>query len=105
MQHTLDDFHEHLLLSTSFEGNNSLLGFDHSSSQIGPVTGAGSFIIDDGLFAEDGGLGGLADIGEDLARELGEGWGVDIGANQGFASSRYKKTSFSPSILTRQCTG
>ena len=88
LQHTLDEFHDHLLLSTSFEGNNSLLGFDYSSSQAS-AAGLGSFMINDDFFADGyvaggGGLDGLGDIVDDLARELGEGWGIDVNSVQGY---------------------
>ncbi|EJD04134.1 uncharacterized protein FOMMEDRAFT_155258 [Fomitiporia mediterranea MF3/22] len=76
--HTLDESHE-LLLSTSFEANGSFLaGFDPSSSQVDPAMRFGSFAFDDNLFgAGDHFDLGLGDIGDELARELGEGWGAD----------------------------
>jgi hypothetical protein len=90
LQHTLDEFHDHLLMSTSFEGNNSLLGIDYSSSQAG-AAGLGSYMINDDIFAEgnlggEGVLDGFGDIVDDLARELGEGWGVDVGNLQRYIS-------------------
>lgn len=75
-RHTLDEHHEHLL-STSFEGN-SFLGIDASSSQLGQGAGFGSFTYgdDDAFLGEnDVGLGFDLGLGDDLAMELGEGWG------------------------------
>lgn len=76
--HTLDEHHDHLLLSTSFDGNASFAGFDPSSSQIEPGMNFGSFTMEDNLFDGGDGMDMTFDlgIGEDLARELGEGWGA-----------------------------
>ncbi|KAK7064240.1 RNA cytidine acetyltransferase [Favolaschia claudopus] len=69
-QYTLQEHHDHLLsnsLDLSFNGNN----IDPSSSQNG-----GGFVLDEDIFlaGPDGlDIGGL---GDDLAKELGEGWGV-----------------------------
>ncbi|KAL5534409.1 hypothetical protein ACEPAG_871 [Sanghuangporus baumii] len=77
--HTLDEHHEHLL-STSFDANGSfLIGIDPSSSQIDPGLRFGSFGFDDNIFGPGDNLDmDLGDIGDELARELGEGWGADI---------------------------
>ncbi|KAH8120144.1 Rec8 like protein-domain-containing protein [Phellopilus nigrolimitatus] len=76
--HTLDEHHEHFL-STSFEANGSFIaGIDPSSSQIEPGMNFGSFAFDDNIFGMDDQLDlGIGEIGDDLARELGEGWGVE----------------------------
>ncbi|PCH33660.1 hypothetical protein WOLCODRAFT_147744 [Wolfiporia cocos MD-104 SS10] len=70
--HTLDEHHE-LILSGSFDGSFHGAGFGGvlpSSSQID-----GGFGFSDDIFGlqEDMDLGG--GIGDELARELGEGWG------------------------------
>ncbi|KAL5495434.1 REC8 [Sanghuangporus weigelae] len=77
--HTLDEHHEHLL-STSFDANGSfLIGIDPSSSQIDPGLRFGSFGFDDNIFGPGDNFDmDLGDIGDELARELGEGWGADI---------------------------
>ncbi|KAL5519112.1 REC8 [Sanghuangporus vaninii] len=77
--HTLDEHHEHLL-STSFDANGSfLIGIDPSSSQMDPGLRFGSFGFDDNIFGPGDNFDmGLGDIGDELARELGEGWGADI---------------------------
>lgn len=75
--HTLDESHE-FLLSTSFEGNHSFLGgMDLTSSQYDAGAHFGSYAFDDNIFGAGDQLDvGLNDIGDDLARELGEGWGA-----------------------------
>ena len=91
--HTLDEHHEHFLLSTSFDANASFTGVDFSSSQIDPGMRYGSYALDDNIFGAgndldigmDMGMG--MDIGDVLARELGEGWGADLqGAAAGFVA-------------------
>ncbi|KAI0724582.1 hypothetical protein C8T65DRAFT_704409 [Cerioporus squamosus] len=72
--HTLDEPHSQLL-AAAFDGSMSAsvqggAGFAASSSQVD-----GGFGFDDNLFALPEGAGG-ADIGDELARELGEGWGA-----------------------------
>ncbi|KAH9858181.1 Rec8 like protein-domain-containing protein [Lenzites betulinus] len=72
--HTLDEHHGHLLVdsfSGSISGSAPLGGPGPSSSQFDGGLGLG---FDDGLFNLPEGAGG-ADIGDELARELGEGWG------------------------------
>lgn len=79
--HTLDENYEHFL-STSFEANASFTGLVPSSSQAGSAINFGSYAFDENLFGGgdqlDLGLDMIAEIGDDLARELGDGWGVDI---------------------------
>lgn len=70
--HTLDEHHDHLL-SGSFDASFNGSGFGGivpSSSQID-----GGLDFNDDLFALPGGLDFGGDFGDDLARELGEGWG------------------------------
>ncbi|EIN13763.1 hypothetical protein PUNSTDRAFT_140229 [Punctularia strigosozonata HHB-11173 SS5] len=73
--HTLQEDHEHLL-SNSFDASFSALwpqaGQDPSSSQ----ADAGFNFLDDDLFGAGGELGLDGGIGDELAQELGEGWGV-----------------------------
>ena len=70
-QHTLDEHYDHLLsnsLDLSFHGSIPGHGLDMSSSQ-----------VDGGLGFEDFGPSDYLDIGvvgDELARELGEGWGA-----------------------------
>ncbi|KLO17000.1 hypothetical protein SCHPADRAFT_926107 [Schizopora paradoxa] len=82
--HTLDEHHDHLL-STSFDANASFGGIDASSSQIDPGMNFGSFTMDDNIFNGGDGMdmGFDLGIGEDLARELGEGWGATEGGASG----------------------
>lgn len=66
----MDENHEHLLSASfdaSLQEHNG--GLDLSSSQFD-----GGFGFDDNFFGASDGLD-LEGIGEDLARELGEGWG------------------------------
>ncbi|KAI0363909.1 hypothetical protein BV20DRAFT_65414 [Pilatotrama ljubarskyi] len=73
--HTLDEHHD-LLLADAFNvslGGSALGGGpDPSSSQF---DGGFGFGLDDNVFDLPEG-GGEADIGDELARELGEGWGA-----------------------------
>ncbi|EIW64648.1 uncharacterized protein TRAVEDRAFT_42055 [Trametes versicolor FP-101664 SS1] len=72
--HTLDEHHSHLL-ADSFGGSiggSALGGAGPSSSQFDMGFGLG---FDDNVFALPEGAGD-ADIGDELARELGEGWGA-----------------------------
>ncbi|KAI0801231.1 Rec8 like protein-domain-containing protein [Fomes fomentarius] len=71
-RHTLEEHHNHLL-AAAFSGSltgsvQGGAGFAASSSQVD-----GGFGFDDNLFELPEGLG---DIGDELARELGEGWGA-----------------------------
>lgn len=82
--HTLDEHHSHLL-ADSFGGSiggSALSGAGPSSSQFDGGFGLG---FDDNVFALPEGAGD-ADIGDELARELGEGWGGS--ALQGFVLPR-----------------
>ncbi|TFK93458.1 hypothetical protein K466DRAFT_594355 [Polyporus arcularius HHB13444] len=79
--HTLDEPHTQLL-AAAFDGSMTAsvqggAGFAASSSQVG-----GGFDFDDNLFALPEGAGG-ADIGDELALELGEGWGAAFDLAQG----------------------
>ncbi|KAJ7103545.1 Rec8 like protein-domain-containing protein [Mycena belliarum] len=71
--YTLKEHHDHLLSNSfdlSFDANG---GIDPSSSQMG-----GAFVLDDIFLAASDALDiseGLGDLGDDLAKELGEGWG------------------------------
>ncbi|KAF7347844.1 RNA cytidine acetyltransferase [Mycena venus] len=68
--YTLQEHHDHLLSNSfdlSFNGN----GMDPSSSQNG-----GGFALDDIFLAAPDGLDIGEGLGDDLAKELGEGWGV-----------------------------
>ncbi|KAJ3779208.1 Rec8 like protein-domain-containing protein [Lentinula raphanica] len=72
---TLKEHHDHLLSNSfdlSFQGSQRD-GFDVSSSQAGP---AGFGFNDDFFPGFDDGLVIDPGIGDDLARELGEGWGA-----------------------------
>ncbi|KAI0778213.1 Rec8 like protein-domain-containing protein [Trametes elegans] len=70
--HTLEEHHDHLLAEafhSSIGGSIAPGGADVSSSQFGV------FGFDDNVFAlPEGAVEG--DIGDELARELGEGWGI-----------------------------
>ena len=72
--HTLDEHHDHLL-SQSFDASFSGAGFDGAlSAQM--ETG---FQFSDDVFGMHGGMGlGDGDIGDELAKELGEGWGAPV---------------------------
>ncbi|ESK86634.1 rad21 rec8 n terminal domain protein [Moniliophthora roreri MCA 2997] len=68
---TLKEHHDHLLSQSfdlSFQGSTGEM--DVSSSQAGPV-----FMLDDNFLLSDG-LGLDGGLGDELARELGEGWGA-----------------------------
>ncbi|CDO71589.1 hypothetical protein BN946_scf184911.g59, partial [Trametes cinnabarina] len=76
--HTLDEQHDYLLAtsldnSLGFRGGSAAPGggIEPSSSQF---DGGFGFGFDDNVFALPAGAG-EADIGDELARELGEGWG------------------------------
>ncbi|THH03827.1 hypothetical protein EW145_g5973 [Phellinidium pouzarii] len=79
--HTLDEHHEHIL-STSFDANGSFIAGIDPSSQIEPGMFYGSYgFDDDNIFGPGDQLDlGINDIGDDLARELGEGWGIEVGS-------------------------
>ncbi|KAI8995657.1 Rec8 like protein-domain-containing protein [Trametes punicea] len=75
--HTLDEHHNHLLagsLNGSLGGCAPGGGLNPSSSQF---DGGFGFGFDDNVLALPDG-GGEADIGDELARELGEGWGGSV---------------------------
>lgn len=73
--HILDEYHDHLLPTTLDPNASFLSGLDISSSQIDGGFNLESLSFDENRFDHfDLGLG---DIGDDLARELGEGWGAD----------------------------
>ncbi|OSD03409.1 hypothetical protein PYCCODRAFT_1466798 [Trametes coccinea BRFM310] len=75
--HTLDEQHGHLLNSSlGFRGGSAAPGggMEASSSQFDGGFGLG---FDDSVFALPEGAG-EADIGDELARELGEGWGGSV---------------------------
>ncbi|KAH9898372.1 Rec8 like protein-domain-containing protein [Cubamyces lactineus] len=79
--HTLEEHHGHLLTgshSESLQGSAPGGGVDLSSSQFDAGFGFG---FDDNVFALPEGAGG-ADIGDELARELGEDWGVSAPQTQ-----------------------
>jgi hypothetical protein len=68
--YTLKEHHDHLLSNSfdlSFNGN----GTDPSSSQMG-----GGFALDDIFLAASDALDVGEGLGDDLAQELGEGWGI-----------------------------
>ncbi|KAJ7125591.1 Rec8 like protein-domain-containing protein [Mycena crocata] len=70
--YTLKENHDHLLSNSfdlSFNGNGA--GMDPSSSQAG-----GGFVLDDMFLVASDALDIGDDLGEDLAKELGEGWGI-----------------------------
>ncbi|EJF66721.1 hypothetical protein DICSQDRAFT_151165 [Dichomitus squalens LYAD-421 SS1] len=77
--HTLEENHNYLLaaaLEASLSGSvRGGTGIDASSSAVD-----GQFGFDDSVFAFPENAGGL-DIGDELARELGEGWGVPVSAS------------------------
>ena len=78
--HTLKENHD-LILSASVDNsfrNEGFGGIAPSSSQFG-----GGFGFDDDFLA---GLDGGADIGDELAKELGEGWGAPM-SNAGYVST------------------
>jgi hypothetical protein len=71
--HTLNENHEHLLSASfdvSLNGNDV---FRPSSSQF---EGGFGFGLDDNFFGASDGLDVGGGIGDELARELGEGWGA-----------------------------
>ncbi|KAJ7092714.1 Rec8 like protein-domain-containing protein [Mycena epipterygia] len=75
--YTLKEHHDHLLSNSfdlSFNANSA--GMDPSSSQIG-----GGFALDDIFMAASDALDVGEGLGDDLAKELGEGWGVPDNAN------------------------
>ena len=71
--HTLDENHAHLL-SASFDAslNQSSNLAVPSSSQFDAGFG---YVFDDNFFGMSDGLDFGGEIGDELARELGEGWG------------------------------
>ncbi|TDL28662.1 hypothetical protein BD410DRAFT_893626 [Rickenella mellea] len=75
--HTLHEHHE-FLLSTSFDNSGNLSALYPSSSQFDPGTntdfGGGDLFSN---IDADTRLDFVDTIGDDLARELGEGWGAD----------------------------
>lgn len=79
--HTLDESHE-FLLSASFDGNGSFLAIDPSSSQADAGILSGGLGFDGDFFGGenqvDYGMDLANDISDELARELGVGWGVDV---------------------------
>jgi hypothetical protein len=68
-RYTLQEHHDHLL-SNSFDLSFSGNGVDPLSSQ------NGGFALDDIFLAATDGLDIGEGLGDDLAKELGEGWGV-----------------------------
>jgi hypothetical protein len=70
--YTLDENHEHLLSGSFDVSLNESGAFLPSSSQFDGVFGFG---LDDNLFCASDGLDIGEGIGDELARELGEGWG------------------------------
>ncbi|KAJ7293565.1 hypothetical protein C8J57DRAFT_1269366 [Mycena rebaudengoi] len=73
--HTLKEHHDHLLSNSfdlSFHGNG--VGMEPSSSQAG-----GAFALDDMFLAASDILDLSGGLGDDLAMELGEGWGIAPG--------------------------
>ncbi|KAI0335243.1 hypothetical protein GY45DRAFT_1268246 [Cubamyces sp. BRFM 1775] len=85
--HTLDEHHDHLFTgshSDSHRGGAPGDGVDPSSSQF---DGGFGFGFDDNVFALPEGAGG-ADIGDELARELGEDWGVSAPQTQAGVQAR-----------------
>ncbi|KAJ7225526.1 Rec8 like protein-domain-containing protein [Mycena pura] len=69
--YTLREHHDHLF-SNSFDFSfNTNAGMDPSSSQVG-----GSFAFDDIFLSASDGLDVGEGLGDDLAKELGEGWGI-----------------------------
>ncbi|KAH9937716.1 Rec8 like protein-domain-containing protein [Fomitopsis serialis] len=69
--HTLDEYHEHLL-SQSFDASFSGTGFGAPMSASQMEAG---FAFSDDVFGLQDGMDLGGDIGDELARELGEGWG------------------------------
>ncbi|KAJ6621737.1 hypothetical protein B0H10DRAFT_2017274 [Mycena sp. CBHHK59/15] len=70
--YTLKEHHDHLLSNSfdlSFNGN--VAGMDPSSSQAG-----GGFAMDDMFLAASDVLDIVDGLGDDLAKELGDGWGI-----------------------------
>ena len=75
--HTLDEDHNHLL-AAAFEA--SLSGSTQGGAGLDPSSSAvGDFGLDDSVFAFPEGASGM-DIGDELARELGEDWGIPMSA-------------------------
>lgn len=68
--HTLDEHHE-FLLSTSLDAS-----FAGSAIAVPSSSHPGGFAFQDSFFGAFGGLDLNEGIGDDLVRELGEGWGV-----------------------------
>lgn len=71
--HTLNETHDHLL-SASFDISLNGVGDLPSSSQFDAGFG---YAFDDNFFGATDGLETEGGIGDELARELGEGWGAD----------------------------
>ncbi|EPT04358.1 hypothetical protein FOMPIDRAFT_1058151 [Fomitopsis schrenkii] len=86
--HTLDEHHDHLL-SQSFDASFSGTGFGAplSASQME----AGFQFSDDVFGMQDGMDLGAGDLGDELAKELGEGWAVpvDRGGQDPFALDQH----------------
>ena len=78
--HTLDEHHDHLL-SQSFDASFSGTGFG------GPLSASqmeAGFQFSDDVFGMHDGMGlGEGDIGDELAKELGEGWGAPANRDGG----------------------
>ncbi|KZT65163.1 hypothetical protein DAEQUDRAFT_769100 [Daedalea quercina L-15889] len=85
--HTLNEHHDHLL-SQSFDASFSATGFGElvSASQM-----EAGFAFSDDVFGLPGDVGFGGDIGDELARELGEGWGdpTNRGGGDLFADSQH----------------
>lgn len=81
--HTLDEHHDHLF-SQSFDASFSGTGFGGPASQME----AGFQFSDDVFGIQDGMDIGAGDIGDELAKELGEGWGAPFDGQDPFALDR-----------------
>ncbi|KAI1797908.1 hypothetical protein LXA43DRAFT_969106 [Ganoderma leucocontextum] len=74
--HTLAEDHKHLLTAV-FDGSLSGSGHGGTGFAVSSSVIDSGFGFDEDVFALPDG-GGVADIGDELARELGEGWGGSV---------------------------
>ncbi|PIL31935.1 hypothetical protein GSI_06639 [Ganoderma sinense ZZ0214-1] len=94
--HTLEEDHKYLL-AAAFEGSLSGSGRGDAGFEASSSVADGGFAFDDDVFALPG-EAGIADIGDELARELGEGWGGSIDQNEREQRNRLASdaTAFGP---------
>ena len=76
----MEEDHKYLL-AAAFEGSLSGSGQSGAGFEASSSVADGGFAFDDDVFALPEGPG-IADIGDELARELGEGWGESVGQQE-----------------------